>query len=174
MSFPTLGRLLIVDDETELLAALCESLADQNYDAIGAPSAEEGLRRVQSERFDLVITDLMMPGMDGVQFFRKVREIDPCVTGIVMTGQGSITTAVEAMKAGAFDYLLKPFNLHIMLPVLARAMEVRRLRMENVRLREYVGQLTFGRLAIRSSARALRSSTSSTSSRRLPAPTSPS
>lgn len=143
MTTPKHGRLLIVDDETELLTALCEILAEQDYDTVGAPNALEGLRRLQNERFDLVITDLMMPGMDGIEFLRKVREIDPHVTGIVMTGQGTIATAVEAMKVGAFDYLLKPFNLQIILPVLARAMEVRRLRMENVRLREYVGQLTF-------------------------------
>lgn len=143
MNAPKLGRLLIVDDEAGLLAALCEILADQNYETVGASNAEEGLRRVQSERFDLVITDLMMPGMDGIQFLRKAHEIDPTLTGIVMTGQGSIATAVEAMKVGAFDYLLKPFNLQIVLPVLARAMEMRRLRMENVRLREYVGRLTF-------------------------------
>jgi two-component system response regulator AtoC len=143
MTSPKLGRLLIVDDEAELLAALCETLADENYDTVGAPNGEEGLRRVQSERFDLVVTDLMMPGIDGVEFFRKAREIDPEVTGVVMTGHGTIATAVAAMKAGAFDYILKPFNLQTMLPILTRAMEVRRLRMENVRLRQYVGQLTF-------------------------------
>ena len=77
----------------------------------------------------------MMPGMDGIQLLRQALEIDPNLVGIIMTGQGTIPTAVEAMKAGAFDYVLKPFDLQTMLPVLDRAMEVRRLRTENVRLR---------------------------------------
>lgn len=143
MTHPKLGRLLIVDDEAELLKALCEILADQNYDTAGARDGPSALRRLAEERFDLVLTDLMMPGMDGVQLLKSAHEIDPSLTGIIMTGQGSIATAVEAMKSGAFDYILKPFNLQVMLPVLARAMEVRKLRMENVRLKEYVGQLTF-------------------------------
>jgi DNA-binding NtrC family response regulator len=138
-----LGRLLIVDDEAQLLAALCEILAEHGYETVGASSGIEGIKRLESERFDVVLTDLMMPGMDGLQFLKSARDIDPQLTGIVMTGQGSIPTAVEAMKVGAFDYLLKPFNLQVVGPVLARAMEMRRLRMENIRLREYVGQLTF-------------------------------
>lgn len=138
-----LGRLLIVDDETQLVAALCEVLAEQNYETVGASDGYAGLKRLEGERFDLVITDLMMPGMDGIQFLKQARALDPQLTGIVMTGQGSIASAVEAMKVGAFDYILKPFNLHIVLPVLARAMEMRTLQMENLRLREYVRQLTF-------------------------------
>lgn len=81
--------------------------------------------------------------MDGIQFLRKALEIDPSILGIIMTGQGTIQTAVEAMKVGAFDYVLKPFNLETMLPILNRALEVRRLRMENVRLRQYVERLTY-------------------------------
>ena len=85
----------------------------------------------------------MMPGMDGIQMLRKALDIDANLVGIIMTGHGTIPSAVEAMKIGAFDYVLKPFNLQIMLPVLARAMDMRRLRMENVRLRQYVERLNF-------------------------------
>ncbi len=84
-----------------------------------------------------------MPGTDGIQLLRQALEIDPNLVGIIMTGQGTIQTAVEAMKAGAFDYILKPFRLQNVLPVLDRAMEVRRLRVENVRLRRFVERLTF-------------------------------
>ena len=70
-------------------------------------------------------------------------ELDPNLVGIIMTGQGTISSAVEAMKVGAFDYVLKPFDLQTMLPILARALEVRRLRTENVRLRQYVERLSF-------------------------------
>ncbi len=137
------GRLLIVDDEVELKNALCETLADSGYATTGASGGAEGLKALAKDDFDLMLTDLMMPGMDGIQLLRKALEIDPSLVGIIMTGQGTIPTAVEAMKVGAFDYLLKPFNLQIMLPVIERALEVRRLRMENVRLRHYVERLTY-------------------------------
>jgi DNA-binding NtrC family response regulator len=85
----------------------------------------------------------MMPGMDGIQLLRKAFEIDPLIVGIIMTGQGTVPTAVEAMKVGAFDYIQKPFKLQSILPVLNRAMEVRQLRLENVRLKRHVDRLTF-------------------------------
>lgn len=137
------GRLLIVDDEVELKSALCETLGDEGYQTTGAISGVEGLKVLAKQDFDLLLSDLMMPGMDGIQLLRKALETDPNLVGIIMTGQGTIPTAVEAMKVGAFDYVLKPFNLQTMLPILARAMDVRRLRMENVRLRHYVERLSY-------------------------------
>jgi DNA-binding NtrC family response regulator len=137
------GRLLIVDDEVELKSALCETLADEGYATVGATGGAEGLKALEKQDFDLLLCDLMMPGMDGIQVLRKALEIDPTLVGIIMTGQGSIPSAVEAMKVGAFDYVLKPFDLKTMLPILERAMETRRLRAENVRLRQYVARLTF-------------------------------
>jgi len=137
------ARLLIVDDEAELKSALCETLADEGYETVGAASGTEGLRALEKQEFDLLLCDLMMPGIDGIQTLRKALDMDPNLVGIIMTGQGSIPSAVEAMKIGAFDYLLKPFNLQTMLPILARALEVRRLRTENVRLRQYVERLQY-------------------------------
>ena len=137
------GRLLIVDDEAELKDALCETLADEGYKTVGATSGAEGLQALEKQDFDLLLSDLMMPGMDGIQLLRKALEIDPNLVGIIMTGQGTIPSAVEAMKVGAFDYVLKPFDLKTMLPILERAMETRRLRLENIRLRQYVARLTF-------------------------------
>jgi DNA-binding NtrC family response regulator len=138
-----LGRLLIVDDEVELNSALCETLADEGYETHGAASGAEGLDALAKQDFDVLLSDLMMPGLDGIQTLRKALEHDPNLVAIIMTGQGTIPTAVEAMKAGAFDYVLKPFNLQTMLPILARAMEVRRLRMENVRLRQCIERLSY-------------------------------
>jgi DNA-binding NtrC family response regulator len=143
MSKGNSGRLLIVDDEVELMDALRETLAAQGFETAGATSGVEGLRALAEGEFDILLSDLMMPGMNGIDLLRKALEIDPNLVGIIMTGQGTIPTAVEAMKVGAFDYVLKPFKLQTMLPVLERAMQVRRLRMENVRLRQYVGQLVF-------------------------------
>lgn len=139
----TLGRILIVDDETELMQALCETLADEGYQTTGATNATQGLEKLQENDFDLLLSDLMMPGIDGIQFLKKALEMDSQLVGIIMTGQGTIPTAVDAMKVGAFDYLLKPFSLQATLPVIARAMELRRLRRENVRLRQYVEKLSF-------------------------------
>ncbi|MCS6975892.1 MAG: sigma-54 dependent transcriptional regulator [Gemmatales bacterium] len=137
------GRLLIVDDEAELTQALCESLNERGYAAIGATSGPEGLKLLEKQHFDLLLCDLMMPGMDGLQVLKAALELDPGLVGIIMTGQGSIPTAVEAMRLGAFDYVLKPFELRNLLPILERALETRRLRTENVRLRHYVERLTF-------------------------------
>lgn len=143
MSTPAkLGRILIVDDEIELMRALRDSLGSQ-YDATGVSAPDAALEALQNGEFDLMLSDLMMPEMDGIQLLRKALEIDPNLVGIIMTGQGTISTAVEAMKVGAFDYILKPFKLQSILPVLSRAMEVRRLRIENVRLKQYVERLTF-------------------------------
>jgi DNA-binding NtrC family response regulator len=143
MSNARLGRLLIVDDEVELMSALRETLSAQDYDVIGVTSGKDALKALNDDVCDLLLTDLMMPEMDGIQLLRKARDIDPNLVCIIMTGQGTIQTAVEAMKLGAFDYVLKPFKLQAMLPILARAMEVRRLRLENVRLRQWVEQLSF-------------------------------
>jgi DNA-binding NtrC family response regulator len=140
---PRRGRVLIVDDETELLHALCETLAAQGYDTVGASSGSEAVALLEKDSVDIVLSDLMMPGMNGIELLRKALEIDPNVVVMIMTGQGTVQTAVEAMKSGAFDYVLKPFKLQAMLPTLARAMEVRRLRMENVRLRRYLEQLSY-------------------------------
>jgi DNA-binding NtrC family response regulator len=136
------GKLLVVDDEVELMRALTEGLG-MHYDVAGVTSAAEALRHLEQRPVDVMLSDLMMPDVDGIELLKRALAIDPQLVGIIMTGHGTIQTAVEAMKLGAFDYVLKPFKLQGMLPILARAMEVRRLRMENIRLRSYVEQLQF-------------------------------
>jgi DNA-binding NtrC family response regulator len=137
------GRLLVVDDEVELMRALCDALREEGFEPTGLTDPAAAPNALRTGEFDLLLTDLMMPGTDGIGLLRRALEIDPNLVGIIMTGQGSIPTAVEAMKAGALDYLLKPFRLQQVLPVLDRAMEVRRLRAENARLRRFVERLTF-------------------------------
>ena len=139
----TRGSLLILDDEVELMRALCESLAEEGFATRGFSRPAEAIDALRDGAFDLLLSDLMMPEMDGIGVLRQALEVDPHLVGIIMTGQGTIPTAVEAMKAGAFDYVLKPFRLQAMLPILDRAMGVRRLKMENVRLRAYLDRLTF-------------------------------
>jgi DNA-binding NtrC family response regulator len=144
MTAPTYrGKLLVVDDEVELMRALCESLTDEGFEALGLSDPTKAPDALREGEFDLLLSDLMMPGMSGIQLLRQALQIDPHLVGIIMTGQGTIETAVEAMKTGAFDYILKPFRLQHALPVLDRAMQVRRLRLENVRLRRVLGALTY-------------------------------
>jgi DNA-binding NtrC family response regulator len=143
MTQPLLGRILVVEDELDLAESLESNLSRCNYQVRATTAPEEGLKLIEKGEFDLLLSDLMMPGMNGIELLRKAMEIDPQLVGIIMTGQATVQTAIEAMKTGAFDYLLKPFKLDQILPVLGRAMEVRRLRMENVRLHQYVARLTF-------------------------------
>lgn len=135
---PTKVRLLIVDDEPAHMTALYHTLEDSGYDVTAFPSAMQALEEFHKRSFDLVLTDLQMPGMDGISFLRAAQELDHNLVGIVMTGHGAIDTAIEAMKAGALDYVLKPFKLSSILPVLSRALEVRRLRLEITQLQQRV------------------------------------
>jgi PAS domain S-box-containing protein len=138
MNRTPLARILIVDDEAALMRALCVTLREQGYETTGFTAADDALRVLREEDFDLLLTDLMMPDMDGVDLLAAALKIDPHLVGIVMTGQGTIQTAVQAMQAGALDYILKPFRLSEIVPVLARAVNVRRLRLENLELRNTV------------------------------------
>ncbi len=138
MSQGKLGRVLVVDDEPEMVGTLCRLLERHGYEAIGREEGSAALVLLGQEDFDLLLTDLMMPGMDGLTLMELAQQLDPQVVCIVMTGQATVQTAVDAMKLGAFDYITKPFKLHELLPVFARALEMRRIRMENVQLRQTV------------------------------------
>lgn len=130
------GRLLIVDDETAQMRALCDTLGYEGYVTRGFDAPQEALAALRPGEYDLLLTDLMMPGMDGIDLIRRAREIDPEIGAIVMTGHGTIDTAVQAMRGGALDYILKPFKLNTVLPVLERAFYVLKLRRENEALQE--------------------------------------
>ena len=132
------GRIIVVDDEPELRRILVEALSSQHFEAIGCSSGQQALAELRQKEFDLLLTDLMMPDMDGIDLLKAALEVDPHLIGIMMTGQGTIQTAVDAMKVGAFDYVLKPFRLQAVLPVLTRAMNTRHIRLENLQLQETV------------------------------------
>jgi signal transduction histidine kinase len=136
MTLEPLGRLLIVDDEAAQMKALCNTLETEGYCTTGYSSAKQALAALRAGEFDLVLTDLMMPEMDGISLLSAARQVDATLAGIVMTGHGTIDTAVKAMQVGALDYILKPFKLNVILPIIARALDVRRLRLENAALQE--------------------------------------
>jgi signal transduction histidine kinase len=129
-------KLLVVDDETAQMRAMCDTLEQEGYSVTGSTSPQQALLAMREEQFDLAITDLTMPEMDGIAFLTAAKQLDPHLIGIVMTGHGSIDTAVAAMKAGAFDYILKPFTLRMIRPVLERALSFRKLMHENTQLRQ--------------------------------------
>lgn len=144
MSSTPIAKLLIVDDEIAQMKALCNTLLDAGYATTGFTSGTAALEALRQQEFDLVLTDLMMPDMDGIALLHAAKEIDSNLVAIVMTGHGAVDTAVRAMKAGALDYIQKPFRLSSILPVLTRALVVRRLHTENIQLRQAVAihQLT--------------------------------
>lgn len=145
MSDAPTARILIVDDEAAQMKALCDTLTDHGYATVGFTTGTAALAALKEAGFDLLLADLMMPEMDGITLLRAALATDSNLVGIIMTGEGTIATAVEAMKTGALDYILKPFKLSVILPVLARALAVRRLRLDNAaleqRVREHTAQL---------------------------------
>jgi two-component system sensor histidine kinase/response regulator len=130
------ARLLIVDDEATQMRALCDTLGQEGFFAQGFSSAREALAALKPGQFDLLLTDLMMPELDGIALGSEVLKVDPSMGVILMTGHGTIDTAVRAMQQGAVDYVLKPFKLNTILTVIARALELRRLRREVEELQE--------------------------------------
>ena len=121
-------RILVVDDEEKLRRVIELQLSTAGFDVDKAASAEEALKIV--ERADLVLTDLKLPGMDGLELLAAIRRQNSHAPVVVMTAFGTIEVAVEAMKAGAVDFLLKPFSLDHLMAVIHKALEVRALREE--------------------------------------------
>jgi len=129
------ARLLIIDDEPHLRKVLSIMLSSAGYQVSQAASGQEGLEMSRAQAFDAVICDLRMPGLDGLEVLARLKVRDEDLPVIMITAFASIETAVEAMKAGAADYVSKPFNEDQILIVLDKALERRRLLDENRRLR---------------------------------------
>ena len=129
-------RILVVDDEVNARTALVDLLREEGYLVDGAADGFKAIPRLAEESPDLVLTDLKMPGMDGLELLAKIRADDPERAVVVMTAHGSVESAVRAMRAGATDYLTKPLNFDELLIVVERALERQRLRAEAGQLRE--------------------------------------
>ena len=128
-SQPSQGiKILIVDDEEIIRNFLIDVLSDEGYTTKAVSSGEEAVQLFKKNVFDLIITDIKMPGMDGIQVLRAAKAIDSDQSVIVMTGYASTETAVESMKLGAADYITKPFNLDQIKIVVAKTLERRRLQ----------------------------------------------
>jgi DNA-binding NtrC family response regulator len=110
------GRIVIVDDDPRVLTALCRTLPERGYETQGYATGAEALAALRQTEVDVLLSDLMMPEMDGTTLLRAALEIAPDLIGIIMTGHGTIQSAVQAMRIGAYDYVLKPVALSALLP----------------------------------------------------------
>jgi DNA-binding NtrC family response regulator len=132
--------ILIVEDEAKMRRLLELNLGEDGFTTFSAGDAESGLKLLREHAIDLVVTDLKLPGMNGLEFLQTVKRQSAAMPVVVMTAFGSVETAVEAMKAGASDYVLKPFSLTEMRMVIRKELDVRNLREENRSLREALGK----------------------------------
>src|SRR6516164_5979089 len=129
-------NILIVDDEAGIRDSLAGVLTDEGYAAASVESAEAGLDQLGKSAFDIVLLDIWLPGMDGLEALAKIRELDNPPEVIMISGHGTIETAVRATKLGAFDFLEKPLSIERTLIVVKNAIESKRLQRENVDLKK--------------------------------------
>jgi DNA-binding NtrC family response regulator len=132
--------ILIVEDEPKMRRVLELQLADEGFHARTAGDAETGLQLLGKEPFDVIVTDLKLPGMSGLEFLQAVKRVNADLPVVIMTAYGTVETAVDAMKAGASDYVLKPFSLAELVLVIRKELASHQLRQENRDLREALGK----------------------------------
>jgi two-component system NtrC family response regulator len=125
-------RILIIDDDESFRRVLQYNLQKERYDVSSVPDGDTGLKRLEKEAFGVVITDIKMPGMDGLEILRRVKTLYPEILVIMITAYGSIEMAVEAMREGAHDYITKPLNREALLVTLKKALQYQNLREENL------------------------------------------
>jgi len=135
------ANLLVVDDELIVRDSLDKWFREEGYDVTVAESAQDALTKMAAQRFDLALVDIKMPGTDGVELQRRMREIDPEMLVIIMTGYASVETAIAALKNGAYDYVSKPFDPDDIARSVHNALSHKRAEQENVRLRETVASV---------------------------------
>ncbi len=135
-------KIFVVDDERIVRVTIADDLKDAGYQVREFSSANSALQHLREtdSNVDIIITDLKMPGMDGLEFLAKIKQINPDIFVLLMTAHGSIQTAVDAMKLGAYDYLTKPFNVDELLLVIKRIQEFKEIKAENKQLRVQVNK----------------------------------
>jgi two-component system nitrogen regulation response regulator NtrX len=132
------SRILVIDDESAIRDSLKMTLEYEGYEFIGAATGQEGLALVEREAPDLVLLDVKMPGMDGIEVLERLRSMNDALPVVVVSGHGTISTAVEATKKGAFDFIEKPFASERILVILRNALAQRQLHDENRTLKKAV------------------------------------
>ena len=143
--------ILVVDDEKNYLLVLSAVLVDEGYEVLTAPGGHEALEIQKSSDLDLILTDMKMPAMDGIQLLENVKALDLDLPVIMMTAHGTIDKAVEAMQKGAYSYILKPFDNDRLIIYVKKAIAMFQVVKENRRLRDAVeSQYRFGNIIAKS------------------------
>jgi len=133
---PEQATILVIDDEESMRDSCCQVLAKDGYRTETAEDGSSGLRKIKETHPDLILVDIKMPGISGMELLEKVADIDPNVVSVVITGYATVESAVEAMKRNAYDYLPKPFSPDQLRIVTRRGLERRRLALESARLQQ--------------------------------------
>lgn len=128
-------RILVVDDHLSMAETVADGLAEQGYDSLALASSKEAAKKLTEEAFDALVTDLRMPGIDGLELLKISLAADPSRPVIVMTAYSAVESAIESIRQGAFHYLTKPFKVDELVLFLDRALEDSRLRREATSLR---------------------------------------
>jgi two-component system response regulator PilR (NtrC family) len=134
------GIIHVIDDEPVIHDVLAQLLTSEGYEVEISASGEEALEKFPSQSFDVILLDLLMPGMDGIEVLRRIKKVDPLAAVIIITAYGSVESAISAMKIGALDYVQKPFKHDDLLLALEKAVERKRLQDENIRLKDELRQ----------------------------------
>ena len=123
-------RVLIVDDEADFLETIVMRLQRRKIDAYGVDSGKKALEIVENERFDVVVLDVLMPGLDGIETLKLLKKKKPFIEVIILTGHGSVESGLQGMQFGAFDYIMKPADLDELLEKIQQAYERKRIHEE--------------------------------------------
>lgn len=129
-------RILVIDDDPTILDLIAETLSTNGYEVATAPSGESGIRELERNSYDLVLSDLVMPDVDGMEVLNHAANSSPKTVCIIITGYGTIKSSVEAIKGGAFDYISKPITSGELLVVIEKALKFKNLEEENIRLKK--------------------------------------
>ncbi len=133
-----MNRILVIDDEQGMRDFLSIMLKKEGYEVVAAENGEHALKAIHTEIYDLVITDVKMPKVDGIEVLRTIKEVSPETVVIVITAFATTDTAVQAMKLGAYDYITKPFKVDEIKLIIQKALEKRHLRKENILLKREI------------------------------------
>ncbi|WLR54240.1 sigma-54 dependent transcriptional regulator [Mesobacillus subterraneus] len=133
-------RLLVVDDEQDLLELLVRRLKRKGFDVDSAGTAEDALKLVKKNEYDIGVYDIRLPGMDGIELLKETKKAQPEIEVLILTGHGTIDTAIEAMKVGAFDYITKPYNLSELELTIGKAAENKALKEKNDSMKKIIAQ----------------------------------
>jgi len=140
-------KVLIVEDEKIKRITLADALLKEGYDVLASENPIEALNIFKEREFDVVITDIRLPQMDGLDFLKEIKTLKPDTTAIVMTAYATVDTAIKAMKLGAYDYITKPFSSEELILILERLKDFRRLIEENIKLKqEITKRYSFGNI----------------------------